>query len=714
MKIQFDEKNKIFQLSCKEMAYAFAITDNARIPGGLMHLYWGAPVQDISDYEPILKREYTIATNIEHPCKVAEYSHGNVFDFGTPCLKVLFANGAETLRLQYACHTIEKDCLRITLKDSFYPIEVELIYKTWDNLPLISRSAVIYNKGTESFTLLTAKSGTLHLPHGRDYRLTHYSGFWGAEYQKNQTPLTHGKIQLDTNRLTNAAQYHLPFFALDENGTATESTGDVYFGFLEYSGDFQLTVETQREGTFRNVRVTAGISDETAHIALKPGERFQTPALTYGYSNRGFERMSEIFYDWEFDYILPRGEKTDKAHGVRPIIYNTWYPYHFEIDEEKLIGFIPKAKYIGAELYVIDDGWMPNRVNEFAGLGDWIVDKKRFPHGLKYIADEVHKAGMLFGIWIEPEMVNPDSDLYRTHPDWVLGEPNRDKTLMRQQLILDMSRDDVTDWAIEWLEKFVEENGIDYLKWDMNREVTEKGLYSVDNALAIKYIQNVERIWKHLNKRFPDLLLENCAAGGGRADFNMLKYADRVNRSDNADPIDVMVLHEGYSTFFVPKLAGGAGNVAPLRTGINGRSVPLSFRVHSGMTGSMSVGINLLQCSQEELDALKNILTEFKKVRPALQDAYVYRIASALEKPYAVFQYVKRDRSQFSVFAFGHNIRYWDAQLPLFRMRGLIPEATYVCGDVKMSGSALMNVGIDVSLVGDYDSKMLTFVKEEK
>lgn len=420
--------------------------------------------------------------------------------------------------------------------------------------------------------------------------------------------------------------------------------------------------------------------------------------------------MSEILYDWQFDHILPRGKKNDKAHAVRPVIYNTWYPYEFDLNEQKLIDFIPKAKYISAELLVIDDGWMKGRSHDRRGLGDWFIDEERFPHGLRYISDKTHQAGLMFGIWVEPEMVSPDSDLFRAHPDWVLSEPNRDPTLIRTQLILDMTREDITQWAMNWLDRLITDANLDYLKWDMNREATEIDLNQFERGVAVKYMKNVERIWKHLNEKFPDLLLENCAGGGGRAGYGLLPYADRMNRSDNADPIDVMLQHEGYSTFFVPKLAGGAGNVSPSPNHVNHRVVPLEYRVRCGMTGSMSIGVNLLQSDQTELDALRDAVSCFKTIRPALQDAYVYRIASANEHPYSVLQYTKRDRSQFTLFAFAHGMHQWDKQLPRFRMRGLDPNAVYVSKNGnKLSGAALMNSGIALDMFGDYYSHLETW-----
>ncbi len=706
LKITFDEKRKLFRLVSEGMEYAFTVNS----AGELVNLHWGAPMLSDSDYDPILSDRVSVSTRAPRGYNPGEYRFGSPFDYTTPAIKVRFPDGAETLRLVYASHEIKENLLCVTLKDSFYPFEVKLVYRGYGDLPLISRSAVITNHCGGAVILRAAKSATLQLPSGEDFRLTHYSGEWGAEYERQRMMLTQSSVVLETSNLTDAASHRVPFFALDKDGLSTEEYGGVYFGALMYSGDFRISIETQHTQTTKRTSVTAGINDATAEIPLEKDESFTTPELVYGYSDAGFGRMSEILYDWQFDHILPRGGKSDKAHSPRPIIYNTWYPYEFDIDEKKLIDFIPKAKYIGAELYVIDDGWMKGRTNDRRGLGDWVIDPERFPHGLGYISDKAHEAGLMFGLWVEPEMVNPDSDLYRAHPDWVLSEPNRDRSLSRTQLILDMSRDDITDWAIDWLDRLIIDAKLDYLKWDMNREASEIGLYQHERGVAVKYMRNIERIWKHLNERFPDLLLENCASGGGRADYGMLPFADRVNRSDNADPIDVMLLHEGYSTLFVPKLAGGAGNVSPSPSHINKRAIPLDFRVNSGMTGSMSIGVNLLKSDEAELDALRDAVERFKKLRPALQDSYVYRVASANENPYSLLQYTKRDRTEFTLFAFGHSMRQWDKQLPRFKMRGLIPGAVYVSDSgLRQSGAALMASGVRVSLVGDYSSSVQTW-----
>ncbi len=704
MEIRFNENYGLFRILNQKIEYAFAISEDGR----LVHLHWGMPLQEDLDYLDLLQSKQRMGVT-NGRLKREEYGIQTAFDYSSPCLRVTFGNGRETLRLKYAGHSISGNVLSIRLEDAFEDLAVELTYKLWDELPLVTRSAKITNKGKETLVLNTAKSGAVHLPLSRDYRLTHYAGGWGAEYQKQQTMLTQSKIQLETNRLTAAAMHQVPFFALDENGQSTETDGEVFFGVLGWSGDFQIAIEKLYTfGCETGVSVTAGVSDFSARYPLATHESFETPPMTIGYAAKGFSQMSEILYDWEYDYLLPKGT-TDKAHAVRPIIYNTWYPYQFDIDEKKLIDFIPKAKYVGAELYVVDDGWMVGRTDTKAGLGDWVADPARFPKGLGVVAEAVHNAGMLFGLWVEPEMVNPNSRLYQAHKDWVLCHEEPLMTLAKDQYILDMSRTEVRDWVIDWLSALITDLNLDYLKWDMNREVTESCRNALGNGTAIKNMENIQYIWETLNQRFPNLLLENCAAGGGRADFGMLPYADRTNRSDNADAVDCMLLQEGFSTLFVPKTAGGAGNIAPPLCRISQREAPFAFRAHMGMTGSMSIGINLLTCSEEELEEIKAAVTQFKALRGALQDSYVYRIASAKEHPYLVLEYMKRDKSEFTVFTFGHGMREWDRAMPRFRMRGLCSDGLYACGECQMSGSALMHLGIPLTLRGDYASQVQTW-----
>ncbi len=711
MEITFDEGRKLFHLRTSEISYAMGITP----AGKLLHLYWGQALPSDACFDELVETNLTPFTasggvDLKTP-RSYEFPTREPYDFSEPALLVTHADGVRSTRLVYTSHTIEKDCLSIVQRDEVYPLEVELQYKAYGDLPLISRRSIVRNRGTAPITLHAAMSACWNLPHGIDYRLTHFAGNWGAEYGRNRVALTQARTVLQNSRITSGACQQTPFFAIDPRGESTETQGEVFYGVLHWSGDFKITVEVEYG---KRAHVTGGVNDYDAELRLAPGEAFETPLFTAGFSSRGFERMSEAFYDWQFDYLCPRGEKTDKAHAVRPIIYNSWYPYEFNVNEKNLLGLIDKAADIGAELFVIDDGWMPGRMDTFAGLGDWVADPKRFPRGMKPIVEACHQKGLLFGIWVEPEMVNPNSDLYRAHPDWVIHDPTRSRTEQRNQLVLNIARDEICDWIIGWLDRLIEDFQLDYMKWDMNRYITETGWPDAPaderRSLAIRYTKNLMRIWRHLNERHPDLLLENCAHGGGRSDFGMVPYADRINRSDNADPVDVMIIHEGFSTLFIPKTAGGAGNIAPEAHHIHKRKTPLPFRIHTGMTGSMSIGIDLLKADEDTLEALRKATADFKPIRADLQNAYVYRIASAYEHPYALFQYVRRDRKAFTLFAFAHSMRNWDKPLPRFRMRGLIPDAIYQDEQGrKLRGDALMNIGIQLAMMGDFDSQMITW-----
>lgn len=718
MRIYYDEKERFFHLSTSEMSYAIGIMPD----GCLINLYWGPVMHSDNSIREIICQEVqsygaaSLGVNAQkRGSERYEIPTREPYDFSEAMIIPIHTDGVRSLRLRYVSHTINGEDLIIRTKDEVYAFEVDLHYKGYADLPLLSRHIVIRNGEEKNVKLETLKSAAFYLPSGRQYRLTHLAGNWGSEYCRNECMLTQAKTVLENNRITCAAAQHIPFFALDENGTATETCGEIYFGVLQWSGDFKITVE-QEYG--KQISVVGGVGDYDTNYILKPGEEFETPAFVCGYSGSGFERMSEVFYDWQFDHIMPRGKNIDKAHAVRPALYNSWYPYLFDVNEKNCLEMVDKCAELGVELFVIDDGWMPKRVNEKAGLGDWIADPERFPHGMKIIADACHEKGMMFGLWVEPEMVNPDSELYRMHPDWVINDATRERTLQRNQLVLNLARDEVRDWAIAWLDRVIEDYHLDYLKWDMNRYVTENGWpeaeKDVKQSLAIRYTRNLLKIWQHMNEKYPDVLFENCASGGGRSDFGMVPYADRINRSDNADPVDIMVIHEGFSMLFVPKTAGGAGNIAPERHHIHGRYTPLDYRICWGMAGSLSIGVNILTASEETMEQLKQAIINYKKYRADLQDAYVYRIASARTNPYALFQYVRRDRKAFTLFTFAYGMRNWDLQQPNFKMRGLIPDAVYVCEDgTQRTGESLMNFGLELNMRGDFYSKMSVWRMKE-
>lgn len=708
--ITFDARRRMFHIQTAEMSYLCSIGQDNR----LVHRYWGSRLKDTEDLGE-LSQDWPVqdAGCSDHgyiPVPL-EYRAQEPHTFDEPAVRVRFADGVTGARLVYKAHRLEENSLTITLAEETYPLEVELRYALYGDLPILSRSARFYNGGAGEIVLEKMASATVCLPDEPFWRLTHFAGRWGREYQRQETRLSQGKMVLENNRGLCAAHQLTPFFALDARGEATQTQGEVYYGALCWSGDFKITCERNDRGM---LAVTAGVGETDTAWVLHERESFSTPQLLLGYSGRGFERMSETLYDLQYDYLCPRG----KIDLERPVLYNSWYPYEFSLTEGNLLGLMERAAALGVELFVVDDGWMPGRTNDRAGLGDWVADPRRFPRGLSPLAERCHQLGMGFGLWIEPEMVNPDSALFREHPDWVLGETTRPRTLARNQYVLNFARDDVRDYAIACIDRLIDEYRLDYLKWDMNRYIGETGWPGAPAEkraeLRIRYIRNVYAVWEHMNRKYPHVLYENCAGGGGRTDFGMAAYADRINRSDNADPVDVLLLHEGFATLFLPKMAGGAGNISPSPNGMNGRVTPLDFRMKVGMMGSLSIGINLLQAPEGELEALKKCVAKFKRLRADLQNSYVYVIASLREGPYAVFQYVNRARTAFTVFAFGHGLHFRDA-VPRLRLRGLRPEATYIRerDGLRARGDALMNGGIHVALHGDYEAVVDTYRMEE-
>ncbi|MBC8543464.1 alpha-galactosidase [Bianquea renquensis] len=711
MSIYYEPDHALFCIQTAHTTYAFALNAESRP----VHLYWGAKLQTLSDLA-LLTGNLHVETNGDSSFRLRtnnqyEYRAGEPYSYEEQALDLFYSDGVRGAQLAYRSHVISADgrALAIELADGQYPLSVTLRYEIYPDLDLITRRAVIRNEGSEPLHLRKMQSASFHFPRGVQYRVTHFAGNWGAEYQKQQEMLPLCRTVIQNNHGNTSGPHAVPFFALDPWGKADDTSGEVFFGTLHWSGDFKITCERTELGA---VSVTAGVNDEQAAVTLHSGESYETPEITAGFTTGGFGGMSEQLYDFQLDHLLPQ----KRAHNVIPVIYNSWYAYDFRIDEEKILGLMDRAAELGVELFVIDDGWMPGRDCDSKGLGDWVPDPLRFPNGLRVFAERAHAQGMKFGLWIEPEMVNPDSDLFRAHPDWVLQSESRPQTTSRNQLVLNLAREDVLAYVLDVLDRTIQENELDYLKWDMNRYITDwgwpTGSKEQREKLPLTMIENIYGIWTHLNEAYPDLLLENCAHGGARSDYGMVRYTDRINRSDNATPADVLLLHEGFSTLFVPKSAGGAGT-------FNGTpGVPYAFRENLGFTGSMSIGVNLLRCSQEELNAYGASVAQFKRERADLQNSYVYHLVSAWNSPYAVWQYVRRDRQAFTVFGFCFGRHFPDDRMARVRLTGLIPEAFYECvvdtcssevDGQRYTGEALMQIGLQLPLERNYDSVRLVF-----
>lgn len=711
MSIIYDANSKTFAIQTNTASYVMMVDEG----GALRNLYWGKRIENYNDLETEMPLSYGCKGTFWFPAPSREeYTGRGRLSYEEPCLLPEFADGTRDVILAYQSHRITQledgEKLSIIMKDEYYSLFVELVYRTYNNLDIISKNAIIKNSCKEPVVLDKMKSGTVYVPWARDMRLMYMQGRWGKEAQKQYVELPRGRFVIDNNRGTSSGPHFVPFFALDE-GNATETQGDVWYGLLQWSGNFKIEIEHPYT---EQITVTAGVNDFDCEITLNEGESFETPVLTIGYSKSGYEKMSETLYDYQFDFLAPRS----KINNIFPIIYNSWYPYEMDVNEEKCLGFIDKAKEIGAELFVIDDGWMKDRCGTKAGLGTWYCDSEKFPNGLKPIADKAHANGMLFGLWIEPEMVNEDSDTYRQHPEWVLTYPTREKTKFKDQCVLNLACDEVREYVWETVDRVIGEFDLDYLKWDMNSYVTEAG---TDKAMWVKYTKNLYEVWRRINEKYPKVLLENCAHGGARADYGMMPYSDRINRSDNADPVDVLKLHEGFSTYILPKYAGGAGNIATSPNHMHNRISPLKYRAYLGMTGSMSIGINILKASRSEIDEIKEYIRQYKTIRHITQNAYVYRLASAFENSHTVWEYLKRDRKEAVVFMFAHGMNFKDVP-PRIRLRGLDPKKNYKVSDfdsqddnseVIVGGDILENFGLRIEPSCDYDCKIFRITEVE-
>ncbi|HEX2910595.1 MAG TPA: alpha-galactosidase [Chloroflexia bacterium] len=717
MPIQFLEKGQSFLLTTRNTAYAFHLTPDAR----LVHTYYGAKLKFLEDY-PLLPENRSLASfNAETFDMLAEFPATSRVMETESALQVRFSDGTRDLRLVYDSHTLSEneDELNILLRDEHYGLGVNLRYRLYPDCDILTRQVTLTNSGAEAITVEKIMSGSFPLPYERgEFRLTHLAGTWATETQVQRTTVTPGQKVLE-GRLNYTGHAHNPFFALDllsqEGYGATESSGEVWFGALQWSGNWKTVVE-QAHTPFRVTRVSAGINDYDFSWQLEPGGTFETPWLTLGYSREGFGTASRNLHRYQLNYVLPRRF----AAELRPVLYNSWEAVGFNVREEVQMQLAEKAAKMGAELFVIDDGWFGERHSDKAGLGDWEVNPQKFPNGLNPLIEKVNSLGMQFGIWVEPEMVNPDSDLYRAHPDWAYHFPNRSSTTKRNQLILNLSRQDVQEHLFGWLDRLLSEHNISYVKWDYNRTISEPGWPEApleqQREIWVRHVRALYNLVDRLRARHPDVMFEACSGGGGRADMGMLAHFDHTWTSDNTDPLDRLPIQQGYSLAYAPKTMFCWVTDMDLNKG----NYSLRYRFHSSFMGSLGVGGNLNHWSEAELAEAAQLVTEYKRIRPIIQQGEQFRL-TPLEKgdrELMAVQYLAAGQSEGVVLAFNRRQHFWRNPQRLL-LQNLDPEALYtLSGDllpsepVRLSGQALMERGILPQLDGLLSSALIYFKKE--
>ena len=609
---------------------------------------------------------------------------------------------------------IDGDTLEIELKDIASALEVHLYYRVFAPAGILQRWSRIVNRTDQAITLESAQSAAWSLPQGEGYGWHYMTGHWGAEWQLHSEPLQTGTHVIESRRGSTSHQAN-PWFAIDRPEQTTEESGPVWFGALGWSGSWRITVE---QTAMQQLRVTGGFNPFDFGYRLNPGEELETPPFYGGFTNGGMGEASRLLHRFERQFILPGGEKA----RVRPVLYNSWEATEFDVSEAGQVALAEKASKLGVERFVIDDGWFGQRKDDHAGLGDWYVNPEKFPHGLKPVIDGVHALGMDFGIWVEPEMVNPDSDLYRKHPEWAMNFPGRPRTEARHQLLLNLARPDVSEYVFQWLDQLVTNNDIAFLKWDYNRNWSEPGWDAVPTAdqkkITVAYVHNLYDILDRLRAKHPKLEIESCSGGGGRVDLGILRRTEEVWPSDNTDALDRLTLQDGFTHAYTPGIM--MAWVTDVPSGIDGRTVPLKFRFLVAMTGSLGVGGNLNKWTPEEMQAAAGFVAYYKRVRTTVQRGALYRLIAPEGSEFSANEYVSTDGRQAVLFAFLHSQRF-NTPFPTIFLRGLDEDAVYRVqaidpGQVQQVGSAsgayLMHHGIDLKLRGDYDSASVVLEKQ--
>lgn len=682
------EENRIFVLETENTHYVFGID-----PAGYnRHLHWGAKC-DPADYA------FTeIGDENSNHSMLDEYRQ-ELTPFGSTVyrtcdLKAQFADGCREVALRYTGYRLEDDTLRVAFADAYYPLQVRLGYRVYPGLDIIKRWVEVENTGSAPISFERLFSAGFSLPGMDPYTFENTNGAWGGEFLPCRTVLDGGNLVYESHR--GASNHNQSPYFIAHRG-ATETRGAVYFGSLAYSGNFKVIAGRDLYGI---TRVSLGMNDFDFSHTLEPGAHLETPPVYCG-KTEGLGEMSRQMNRFCLEHLLPSRFRAEPL----PVLYNSWEATEFNVNVADQTRLAEIAAGIGVELFVMDDGWFGARNNDRAGLGDWFVNPEKFPGGLDELIGNVNALGMDFGLWVEPEMVNPDSDLYRAHPDWTYHFPHRHADELRHQLVLNMTRSDVQAYILDCLDRLLTDHNIRYIKWDMNRPFSQVGAENLADPKMYSYLHTmaVYRIVDELKRRHPAVQFESCASGGGRCDLGAVSHFDQVWTSDNTDGIDRMTIQKGYSMLHpIKTMRAWVTDIA----GIN-KPCSLDFRFHIAMQGALGLGGNLEKYSPEELEICRRNVVLYKEIRPLVQFGDLYRILDADRDEVLCNQYVSRDKMQAVLFLSARGTRFFKKKMNL-RFAGLAPDRAYAFTldgvAYKKGGAFLMEVGLPVYVRGaDYN-----------
>ncbi len=626
-------------------------------------------------------------------------------DFFESAIRTTHNDGNPSIELKYVKHETNKQDDNITetviqLKDDQYPFEVKIHFKAYYQEDVIEQWTEISHQEKQPIVLSIFASAMLHFD-AKAYWLTQFHSDWAKEMQMQESQLTSGIKVIDSKLGTRADLHQTPFFMLALNKPADENTGEVVAGTLAWTGNFKFSFELDNQNS---LRVISGINPYASEYRLLPGKVFTTPAFVFTYSNAGKERTSQNLQKWTRKYSLLDGDKP------RLTLLNNWETTFFDFNEPKLTQLIADTKKLGVEMFLLDDGWFANkypRNNDKSSLGDWEPNKTKLPNGVGFLVKEADKQGVKFGIWIEPEMVNPKSELYEKHPDWIIKLPNRPENYSRNQLVLDLPNPKVQDFVFGVLDNLMTQNpGIAYIKWDCNRPMTSSfSPYLKDNqsAIYIDYVQALYKIFERVRVKYPHLPIMLCSGGGGRIDYKALSYFTEFWASDNTDPLERVFIQWGYS-YYMPAIAT-CNHV----TSWGKQSI--KFRTDVAMMGKLGYDIQVAHLNEKELKFSQDAVVNYKRISDLVWFGNLYRLASPYEGNRAVLLYSNEAKTKAVLFSYNLNTRYREA-FNLVKLRGLDETKKYQIEEINLfpdtksrfpfnkktySGDFLMKVGLNVS-----------------
>ena len=719
--IRFDEKNKVFLLNTENTSYGIAIVDDRYVE----HLYYGAKLvetdiryllrEDEAPFTPSVNKRETGAFLDFAPM---EYPETGMGDYRESALCVRDTGGHRASELCYEGYEIlagkpaleglpatwgeDSQCstLKIFCRDSLLGMKVTLMYSVFQGSDALTRSVLIENEGEDPLYIEKVLSACLDMD-DRNFEVLSLAGSWARERHIQRLPLGYGRQNVASFKGESSHQEH-PFMALVTPGT-TQDHGEVYGMNFVYSGNFIAQAEKSQ---FDSVRMTMGIHPEGFTWKLEPGEKFTAPEVVMVYSAEGLGRMTRTFHDLYREHLI----RSPYLHEKRPILINNWEATYFDFDEKKLLEIAKDASELGIEMLVMDDGWFGKRSLDDSSLGDWYVNEEKIKGGLHELVENVKKLGMKFGIWIEPEMISPESELYRKHPDWALQIPGRDITQSRAQYVLDFSREEVVDGIYEMIADVLRSADISYVKWDMNRQLSTLGSYALpadrQGELSHRYMLGVYRMQERLITDFPHLLLENCSGGGARFDAGMLYYSPQIWCSDDTDAIERLAIQEGTALIYPVSAMGAHVSVCPNHT--VGRTTPFETRGDVALLGTFGYELDITKLSAEEKEQVKEQVRKYHKYNDLIREGDYYRLESASDNGfYDSWMIVEKDKSRALLF-YVQMLARANTKSRFVRLAGLDSGKRYAVDGKEYAGGTLMKAGLRIpSEFGDFKSRLI-------